>query len=234
MNHVVSFRPEMKFVNRERCIDLINIPLFKIVAMEVELKKIPHDSALVFMSQTAFRIFLEKYGRDYSSSPSFAIGKITADLMLESGFSPIVPRIHDSMALAEEIANHLPVDMKIYIPSNLDHETILDTILEKTGYHVTRMYLYRYEKLNEMEEIGRAVSNEGFSGFVFTSPMEVKYFHSVSEGRYMQNKVHAIGRTTENELLEMGYTNIGAIGNGNFEKLVEIICKNIEDSGEWI
>ncbi len=226
MNHVVSFRPEEKFVSRERCIDVINIPLFSIVALNGETIRIPMESALVFMSRTAFRIFLEKYGNEYSSYPNFAIGRMTADLMIKSGFSPIVPRIHDSMALAEEIANNLPVSTEIYIPSNLDHETILDTLLEQTGYHVTRLFLYRYEPLDVRNEIDRAVSHEGFSGFVFTSPMEVKSFHSMSRGKYMQNMVHAIGRTTENELQEMGYSNTGITGNGDFEALIDKICEN--------
>ncbi len=230
IGYLVSFRPQEKAGDRNYCNGVMNIPIFSIMEEE-NFPNIPEDAYFAFTSTTAFSIFKKKRGINGIREPCFAVGRSTGEIMIRNGLNPVIPRIHDSMSLAETISNRVPLGSHIIIPSNSMHEIVLDHILESTGFKVSRIYLYHYRTLEisgEMEKLNP------IDGMVFTSPGEVREFHRQTEGKYTGIRVHSIGRITANELMELGYENAGIVGNGHFDEVMKKVCQERNNSGEWI
>ena len=230
IGYLVSFRPQEKIGKTNYSSEFLNIPIFRIVE-EDTFPNVPEDAYFAFTSTTAFSIFKKKHGLDGIREPCFAVGRSTGEVMIKSGLHPAIPRIHDSMSLAETISNNVPLGSHIIIPSNTMHEIVLDQILESTGFKVSRIYLYHYQTLEisgEMEKI------HSLDGLIFTSPGEVREFHRQTGGKYTEIKVHSIGRITANELMELGYENTGIVGNGHFDELMNNVFQKRNNSGEWI
>ena len=229
----MSFRPAEKFKKGGYHLKVINIPLTKLVKMDqVPVLNRESYGGVAFMSTEGVNAFMEFYGIPYLEGKKvFSIGIKTGNKLEDYGIESMIPSVQDSSGLSELICGQIKSGGSILVPRNREHNYDLEQRLESCGIGCINLILYYYMEMDPSMEIEKNLLENGFLGFVFTSPREVEIFHRITQGKYANARCFPIGKTTETTLIEMGYRNLPLTGKGDFEKFIENIDKN---SGEWI
>ncbi|WMT49643.1 MAG: uroporphyrinogen-III synthase [Thermoplasmatales archaeon] len=219
---IISFRPEEKFKDVEiRGNDVLNIPLVRILKLDnVKSLDLEMFDGIAFTSSTGVRYFFSIYSEIDEKMMIFSIGDSTARELMKYVNNPLVCSDSYSGGFASFIADYKP--KRVLIPRGMTHSSVLNEDLRKAGIYSENFYLYKYENIDQRDNIARAVKNKQIA-LIFTSPLEVKLFNQYTGGRYLDNPAYPIGKTTFSTLKEAGFVNIRFDGKKSFSELIDFI-----------
>jgi uroporphyrinogen-III synthase len=222
---IISTRPlanddTMKKSLIEKGATVLDFPMIKIVTNELNaeirsaLANINTFQWLLFTSKNGVNSFFGMYKNNYGEiavlQPRIAvIGQATANEVLKNGYNPeFISTGNTSEDFIEELRNKIGNNDQILIALG----ELADTKFEKelaTIAAVTRLNVYKTieTKAHSLEIIKRIVKND-YDMLVFTSPSGFRNFVKImAENNYNENfKIACIGKTTEKEVLNLGYT----------------------------
>ncbi len=219
---IISFRPEEKLNENEAVVmGILNIPLVRIVKIDdVRAPDLKKFDGIAFTSSTSVGYFFDMYGEIDEKIMIFSIGDSTARELEKYITNPLVCSDSNSGGYASFIERHNP--RSVLIPRGETHSGVLNDELKKAGIYSENLYLYRYEDIDQRENIRKAVKDER-TPLIFTSPLEVRLFRKYTNGRYIDNPVYPIGKTTFTALKDAGFTHIRFEGKKTFSELVKFM-----------
>ncbi len=210
---VAFFRPESRAkdleVFRKSGMDVIHAPLLEIVPDEKEIerfKKAEFDVAVV-TSVTAVEILKSYDAIDrLKGKRVIAIGKKTAEKLLQSGIKSELPEKFDSKSVTEEFRGKLRGKVALLRSDRGD-----PVLLEVGDTEEFRIYRIMEKHGREQEEVVRAVCEGRVDFAVFSSRMMVRSFFSLCKKLGLEKPectVIAIGPPTRDELKKYGVESI--------------------------
>ncbi|PZQ45259.1 MAG: hypothetical protein DI551_07895 [Micavibrio aeruginosavorus] len=134
--------PEIEAAIREAGRIPLFEPILKIEPIDVDLPEIEQGEALVFTSGHAIEVFAERSGR--RNIPVYTVGRNTADIARQNGFTNIVNAagtVDDLAEILKIVAKSGEIDL-IYLRGE-DVSQDLRGILNKNGVNLREFTLYR-------------------------------------------------------------------------------------------
>jgi uroporphyrinogen-III synthase len=216
---IISTRPlsnddTMKKALIEKGATVLNFPTIKIVTNEpnAEIR-----SALANINTFQWLLFTSKNGVDsffkilkemnLTGLPKIAvIGKTTANEVRKNG---IEPELVSSGNTSEDFINELKTKLRPDDPVLVIQGELADTKFEKILISGTRLNVYKtVETTSHSIEIINRIKANDYDMLVFTSPSGFRNFVKImAENNCNGNfKIACIGKTTEKEVLNQGYT----------------------------
>lgn len=205
---------------------LVDVPAIEIELLPFESVTVPHSPAWVFTSQHAVdwvkkSIESENLSPDLLPEQWFAIGKKTAKAIQDLNFEPILPDSAYGGNLAE-LLDAYKVRTVLHITGNLVRPELAQACLVYgINYHVLEVYRTHILQPEHFPQ-------ERPHAILFLSPSAVEGFTSTPKGLALlqQNRVFAIGKTTQKELLKIGYQ-AEIPPQANLKSLLEFVQKTI-------
>ena len=222
---IISTRPlsnddTIKKALIEKGAAVLDFPTIKIITNELNveiqtaLANINTFQWLLFTSKNGVGSFFSIYKNYYReiaiNKPRIAvIGKTTANEVLKNGFNPeFISTGNTSEDFIEELKNEIEANDKVLIILG----ELAGTKFEKelaTRAAVTRLNVYKTIETGTYSlEIIKRIAKNDYDMLVFTSPSGFRNFVKImAENNCNGNfKIACIGKTTEKEVLNQGYT----------------------------
>ncbi len=205
---------------------LMDVPAIEIELLPFESVTVPHSPAWVFTSQHAVDwvrkgIESENLSPDLLPDQWFAIGKKTAKAIQDLKFEPILPDSAYGGNLAD-LLDVYKVRTVLHFTGNLARPELAQACLVY-GINYHALEVYRTHILQPEH-----FPNEHPLAILFLSPSAVEGFTSTPKGLTLlqQNRLFAIGKTTQQALLEAGYQ-AEIPPQANLKSLLEFVQKTI-------
>ncbi len=225
---IYSFRPQEKLQNETK--GVINLPLVSIIPLFPEKPDISKYDSIAFLSSIAAQCFFSNMHLQIPDSLKvFAVGPKTANEIPVNRRSIIIPAEHDANSLAVKLRESGV--KSLLLPRGSEHTSTFVQSLESSEITVKEINVYSYGKGSGQDILRNLDLDAEPSVLLFTSSMEVRIFHSVTDGKFLSAITVPFGKPTMETLRTMGYKRMVAGKFTDFQSAIEYILKN---SGEWI
>jgi uroporphyrinogen III methyltransferase/synthase len=195
-------------------------PLEDYEAVDRAVRGLSRYDGVVFTSVNGVKHFFDRLRRQGLDSRAFggcrlaAIGPATADELRGHGLEPdFVPRRYVAEEVVQGIINHGEFGERILIPRAETAREVLPQELERAGFEVNVLPVYRTELAhNDTQELLEAMSRGEVHYVSFTSSSTVHNFFQLVEPQQLRPftekglRLACIGPVTEETLGEYGFT----------------------------
>jgi Uroporphyrinogen-III synthase len=219
---IISTRPlanddTMKKSLIEKGATVLDFPMIKIVTNELNdeirpaLANINTFQWLLFTSKNGVNSFFGMYKNNYGEiavlQPKIAvIGQATANEVLKNGYNP---EFISTGNTSEDFIGELKTKLRPDDPVLVIQGELADTKFEKNLISGTRLNVYKtVETTSHSIEIINRIKANDYDMLVFTSPSGFRNFAKIMDENNCNGnfKIACIGKTTEKEVLNQGYT----------------------------
>jgi uroporphyrinogen-III synthase len=219
-------QPEEQLLAENLGLQLVDVPAIEIELLPFEVISVPHSPAWVFTSQHAVEwvktgIESENLSPDLLPEQWFAIGKKTAKAIRDLKFDPIIPDAAYGGNLAVLLDTY-KVRTVLHFTGNLARAELAQACLVYgINYHAIEVYKTHILPPEKFP-------TEKPDAVLFLSPSAVEGFASTMEGARIleQNRLFAIGKTTQQALSDLQYSSEIPI-QANLASLLEFVQKTI-------
>ncbi|BAB59774.1 uroporphyrinogen-III synthase [Thermoplasma volcanium GSS1] len=216
---IISLRPAEKFVKFDSpCFDLINIPVTRLMPLDINIEKILKESAadcIVFTSTFGVDLFFSRV--NMKGFTILGIGKATCERVQAYGHKCLYPENMDSEGLANLIISKCK-DKKILILRSKKANEVLTEKLKEEGIDFLEFRIY--DAVPDTKDFEKHYKDQNCLGVIITSSMEAEIvIPFLKEDKKM---VFSIGVTTTNTLMSHGIMP-DITGNSDFLELLKKI-----------